>query len=455
MLGVLEMETLVIAMSVTGILLGIAIGIVVGRYVCPSLAQAQADIARREGAAREEVARLTERMNNLTRQLEDQGDVRKQLTTEFENIATRILKSNTDQLSDTSQKTLGELINPLRERIKEFQDKVEVTYDNEKRDVLSLKALIQTTLDTSQKVGGQADDLAKALRGDSQLLGRWGELALETLLEAAGLEEGRGYIKQGKGLNLKSEDGAAQKPDFIVKLPDGRSFIVDSKANLSSYDKMIAASDDSDRKQHGKQLVKDLKAGIDDLHHDHYQGNAKLRSHEAVLMFIPIEGCLAAALKGDPSLFTYAWDRGVVLVGPSTLMMTMSTVASMWQYQEQKGKAHEIADLAGKLCSKFCDSIDDLNTIGKKLNEAIHTHDGAMRRLFHGKGNALSIMEGIRGRRVDMKPIPSVVIGGILVAPEKDEDEDAHQTGKLNSSVSPTDSLPQNGTISGTLLSPK
>jgi DNA anti-recombination protein RmuC len=131
----------------------------------------------------------------------------------------------------------------------------------------------------------------------------------------------------------------------------------------------------------------------------------------------------------------------------------MSTVASMWQYQEQKGKAHEIADLAGKLCNKFCDSIDDLNTIRKKIAEALNTHDGAMRRLFHGKGNALSIMEGIRGRRVDMKPIPSVVIGDILIAPQKDEE--VRQTSTLESTVPPTEELPQNGKIAGTFTSPK
>lgn len=207
--------------------------------------------AQRDGAASEakaagaEVARLTERENALTEKLEKQtaelAEQQKQLTTEFENIATRILKANASEQSENSQKALATILDPLRERIQEFQKKVETTYDSENREVLSLKEQIKLIVEASLAVGNQADGLAKALRGDSQLLGRWGELALERILVAAGLTDGREYITQGRGLGLKTEAGGAQKPDIIVMLPEGRTMIVDSKVPLTSYERLIAA----------------------------------------------------------------------------------------------------------------------------------------------------------------------------------------------------------------------
>ena len=191
--------------------------------------------SQRETAANEtktagaEVARLTERVAAYSDKIEVQAaqlaNQQKQLTAEFENIATRVLKANATELSENSQKELSAILEPLRERIQDFQNKVESTYTAENREVLSLKEQIKLILETSHAIGNQADGLAKALRGDSQLLGRWGELALERILEAAGLTEGREYISQGRGLGLKNESGRAQRPDIIVNLPEQRTMI--------------------------------------------------------------------------------------------------------------------------------------------------------------------------------------------------------------------------------------
>jgi DNA recombination protein RmuC len=374
-----------------------------------------------------EVAKLTERERTLTEKLAAQSqqlaDTQLQLTTEFENIANRILRASTIELSDSSQKALTALLDPLRERLQDFQQKVETTYDAERREVLSLKEQIRAVVETSHAIGSQADGLAKALRGDSQLLGRWGELALERILEAAGLREGREYVTQGRGLKLRGDDGGIQRPDVIVMLPERRTLIVDSKVPLASYERLIGMQDETDLALCRAQFVRDVKGHIENLSGKRYQENSSLQAHDSVLMFVPIEGALAAALTCEPELFTYAWDRGVVLVGPPTLLMTMRTVASIWRYELQGQNAQEIARLAGELCDKVSISLADLNAVAEKMDAATIAHNEAVKRLSTGKGNALSIGERIRLLGVKTRrPVPAVLVDGVPVAAAFEDD---------------------------------
>lgn len=390
----------------------------------------QRDAAASEAkAAGAEVARLKERENALTQKIETQtlqlAEQQKQLTAEFENIANRILKANATELSANSQKALAAILDPLRERIQDFQKKVETTYEAENREVLSLKEQIKLIVETSHAIGNQADGLAKALRGDSQLLGRWGELTLERILEAAGLTEGREYISQGRGLGLKSEAGGAQKPDVIVMLPEQRTMIVDSKVPLTSYERVIAAKDETERAICADLFVRDVKFHIDALAGKRYQENEKLQAHDCVLMFVPIEGALAAALTREPELFVYAWERRVVLVGPPTLLMTMRTVASIWRYELQGQNAQEIARLAGDLCDKVTMSLLDLNDAAQKITGALNAHNEAVKRLSTGKGNALSVGERIRSLGVKTKrPMPSMIVNSLSIMPTSEESEE-------------------------------
>jgi len=380
-------------------------------------------------AAGAEVARLSERETALGEKIDTQAkqltEQQKQLTAEFENIANRILKTNATELSENSQKALTALLDPLRERIQDFQKKVESTYEAENREVLALKEQIKLIVETSHAIGSQADGLAKALRGDSQLLGRWGELALERILEAAGLTEGREYITQGRGLGLKSEEGGPQKPDVVVVLPEKRTMIIDSKVSLTSYERLIAAKGEGERESCADQFVRDMKGHIDGLAGKRYQENEKLEAHDCVLMFVPIEGALAAALTREPELFVYAWERRVVLVGPPTLLMTMRTVASIWRYELQGQNAQEIARLAGDLCDKVSASLNDLNGVAEKISGALSAHNEAVKRLSTGKGNALSIGERMRSLGVKTKkPMPSMLVDGIPIgSPGEDSDE--------------------------------
>ena len=376
-------------------------------------------------AAAAEVARLTEREKALSERIADQAaqlaDMQKQLTTEFENIANRILKVNASELSESSHKALAAVLDPLRQRIQDFQNKIESTYESEAREVLSLKEQIKLIVETSHAIGTQADGLARALRGDSQLLGRWGEIALERILEAAGLMEGREYISQGRGLGLKSDAGRTQKPDIIIMLPEQRTMIIDAKVPLAGYERLIAAQEEADRLAAGDRFVRDVKAHIDDLAGKRYQDNGKLMAHDCALMFVPIEGALAAALAREGELFTYAWDRRVVLVGPSTLLMTMRTVASIWRYELQGQNAQQIARLAGELCDKVSLSLGDFNDVAEKITAVLNTHNDAVKRLSTGRGNVLSI--GARMRELGVKakrPMPAMLVdGGAIAATEE------------------------------------
>jgi DNA recombination protein RmuC len=376
---------------------------------------------------REEIAKLSEREAALTNKIaeltQQVAETQKQLTAEFENIANRVLKATSAELSQNSLQNLSAILDPFRERIQEFQKKVETTFDAENRDVLSLKEQISLVVATSTAIGNQADGLAKALRGDSQLLGRWGELALERILETAGLKEGREYVTQGRGLKLKSDEGSLQRPDVIILLPEQRSMIIDSKVPLAGYERLITARDEDERTSLRQQFVRDVKGHIDSLAGKRYQENSALRAHDCVLMFVPIEGALAAALTCEPELFAYAWQRHVVLVGPPTLLMTLRTVASIWRYQQQGENAQEIARLAGELCDKITNSIGDLNTVAEKMQSALGAHSEAMKRLFTGRGNALLIGDRIKSLGVKTKQPPNVVIDGLPVNIGSPEDE--------------------------------
>jgi len=224
---------------------------------------------------------------------------------------------------------------------------------------------------------------------------------------------------------LKDESGGTQKPDIVIMLPEKRTMIIDSKAPLASYERLIAAKEEAERAICAAQVVRDMKGHIDGLAGKQYQDNEKLRAHDCVLMFVPIEGALAAALMTEPELFVYAWQRRVVLVGPPTLLMTLRTVASIWRYELQERNAQEIARLAGELCDKLTSSLTDLNGVAEKIREALEAHNEAMKRLATGRGNALSIGERIRGLGVKTKKAaPTVLINGVSVEAGHEEAKD-------------------------------
>src|SRR5215471_7288268 len=337
-----------------------------------------------------ELAGASERQAALTRTLSERDEqlkgLQEQLKTEFENIATKILTAASSQLSEKSQETLVAILDPLKTKIFEFQQKVESTHLADTAQRSALAEQIKQIASTNQSIGLQAENLANALKGDSQLRGRWGEVRLERILEKSGLERGREFVVQGGDFSIKNADGGSQRPDVIILLPENRHFVIDSKVSLVDYLDYEAAQSDEIRAGCVRKLLASVRSHIEDLSSKNYQYASAINSHDLVFMFIPIEGVAALVLQNDDSLFEFAWTRKVVLVSPSTLFMTMQTVGSVWRYERQSHNAQAIADQAGQLYDKLVGFVGDLNDVAQKIQAAADAHGNAMKKLATGRG---------------------------------------------------------------------
>lgn len=335
------------------------------------------------------------------------------LKSEFENIANKVLLATSDQLKEKSSETLTAILDPLKTRILEFQKKVEETHLEDSKQRSALGREIKNISDANQAIGLQAEGLAKALKGDSQLRGRWGEVRLERILEKSGLVRGREFVVQGGDFNIKSEEGGSQRPDVVILLPEGRHFVVDSKISLVDYLDYEASEEEVQRAGCLKKLLASVRGHIDGLAGKNYQHAQAINSHELVFMFMPIEGVAALVLQNDDNIFEYAWQRKIVLVSPSTLFMAMQTVQSIWRYEHQSENAQAIAELAGQLYDKLAGVVGDLNDVAAKIASAADSHNEAMKKLSSGKGNALGRAQRLKALGVSSKKdIPLVTLDG-------------------------------------------
>src|SRR6185437_4659051 len=286
-----------------------------------------------------ELASASERENGLKKLIEQRAEeltaVQTELRTEFENIANRVLGFAAAQLSENSANSLGPILEPLRQKISDFQQKVESTHVEDTRQRSALEQQIRHIIETHLSIGKQAENLAKALKGDSQIRGRWGEVQLERILERSGLVKGREFVVQGGDFKMKTADGAAQRPDVIVLLPENRHFVIDSKVSLIDYAQYESAETDDEKAACIKKVLASVKGHINNLAEKKYQHAGAINSHDLVFMFVPIEGVLALALNTDHNLLDHAWNRGIVLVSPSTLFMAMKTVGAIWRHERQ------------------------------------------------------------------------------------------------------------------------
>jgi len=346
------------------------------------------------------------------------------LKTEFENMANRVLAATANQLSTQSQESLAVILNPLKERIAEFQQKVEASHLEDTSQRATIVEQIRQVTATGQSLGMQAENLTKALKGDPQLRGQWAEIRLERILEQAGLERGRDFVVQGGDFNLKGEDGGSVRPDVIVLLPENRHLIIDSKLSLIHYLEYEAAEDEEARAVALKKLVASVRGHADSLAAKRYQSADGLNAHELVLMFIPIEGVAAAVLRKDDGLYSYCWNKKIVMVAPSALLMTMTSVASIWRDKRQNESALRIAHQAGQLYDKLAGFVCDLNEVSLKIQSAADAHGEAMKKLATGKGNALSRAQKLKALDVSSKKdFPFVILGGEKHAVDAEEDE--------------------------------
>ncbi len=365
------------------------------------------------GIQSQQLARAEADFGNLQEKLDSQKKemetLQQKFTTEFENIATKILKQNTEDFSISNQKSITELLSPLKEKIQVFEKKVEDTYEKGLKDQTDLKAELKKLHDLNLKISDEANNLTKALKGDVKKQGNWGEVILERILERSGLTEGREYIKQESVL---SENGQRFQPDVVIHLPDQKHIVVDSKVSLVAYERLVNAADEKDRSAFVKEHLLSVRSHIKILSEKHYQHSPNFNSPDFVLLFVPIESSFSIAVQEDQDLFSYAWDNKVVIVSPSTLLATLRTIASIWQQENQTRNALEIARQSGALYDKFVAFISDMESIGKSLESTRKTYDQATNKLYSGSGNLVRRAENIRklGAKTT-KELPPEMIG--------------------------------------------
>jgi len=351
---------------------------------------------------------LEEKLNSQKQELED---LQKRFTSEFENIATKILKENSREFSNSNQKNMNEILSPIKEKLVSFEKKVEETYDKELRDKISLREEVKKLYDLNTKISDEANNLTKALKGDVKKQGNWGEVVLERILERSGLTKGQEYDRE---VAMKNDDGQAIRPDVIIRLPEEKHIIVDSKVSLVAYERLVNATNDDERELFQKEHISSFKSHIKGLADKHYQSSASLNTPDFVLMFVPIESSFSVAVQADQELFGYAWDNKIVVVSPSTLLATLRTISSIWKQENQNKNVMEIARQGGALYDKFVGFVEDLIKLGKQMEGAQKIYQESVKKLYDGTGNLVGRAEKIRtlGAKVKKK-LPQALLDRI------------------------------------------
>ncbi|PHN08548.1 DNA recombination protein RmuC [Flavilitoribacter nigricans] len=347
------------------------------------------DLAEKDTELRQLSATLAGREQQLLQieeKLQTQADeveqLQRQARVEFENLANRLLEEKSNQFKSQNQQALHDILDPLRERIKSFEDGIEKRFLEETRDRVSLKKEIEHLRLLNQQLSEDANNLATALKGENKTQGDWGEVQLEMLLERAGLARDIHYQTQ---TSFRDEDGRQKRPDFIINLPDNKHLIIDCKVSLTAYERFFQASKDEKRKKYLRQHIDSLRSHIKDLSGKNYQQLYQINSPDYLLLFVPIEPAFGIALQEDSSLFNEALDQNIVIVTTSTLLATMRTVSYIWKQEKQKRNVLEIARQSGLLYDRFVSFIDDLKAVGLRLDSAQGAYHDAMRKLTDGK----------------------------------------------------------------------
>lgn len=347
--------------------------------------------------------------NRLNEQKQEFEDLNKRFNTEFENLANKILDEKSKKFTDQNKENLENVLKPLRERIKDFEKKVDEKYDTEQKERASLKGEIKVLHELNKKISEEAHNLTTALKGDTKKQGNWGELILERILESSGLIKDEEYKTQETTYN---EAGERLHPDVVIQLPDNKHIIIDSKVSLVAYEKVMNAEDDDERDKWLKAHMVSVKAHIKGLSEKNYHTSRGMNSPEFVLMFMPIESSFSMSVRADDELFNFAWDKRIVIVSPSTLLATLRTVASIWKQDKQTKNALEIAEKSGRLYDKFVGFIEDMQKIGDRLSSTQKVYDEGMKKLSEGSGNLVRRAEELKkmGAKAN-KQLPGEILG--------------------------------------------
>ncbi|WP_263227974.1 DNA recombination protein RmuC [Pseudomonas alabamensis] len=352
----------------------------------------EAELRRLESRVAGLEAELREQQEGHTQRLEDLQDARDTLRAQFADLATRIFDEREQRFAQTSQQHLGQLLDPLKERIQAFEKRVEDSYQQEARERFSLAKELERLQQLNQRLSDEATNLTQALKGQ-KTQGNWGELILERVLEHAGLEKGREYHTQ---VSLKSADGERYQPDVLIMLPGNKQVVVDAKVSLTAYQQFVSDPDGERAQAALKQHVQSLRNHVKGLSGKDYSRLEGLHSLDFVLLFVPIEAAFSAALQAEPNLFQEAFDRQIVIVSPTTLLATLRVIDSLWKQERQTQNAREIAERAGWLYDKFVLFIQDLDELGNRLQQVDKAYAAARNKLCEGRGNLVSRSEQLK-----------------------------------------------------------
>lgn len=352
----------------------------------------ESELRRLDAQAASLSAELREQQESHQRRLMDLQGSRDELRAQFAELAGKIFDEREQRFAETSQQRLGQLLDPLKERIQSFEKRVEESYQAEARERFSLAKELERLQQLNLRLSDEATNLTRALKGQ-KTQGNWGELILERVLEHAGLEKGREYQTQ---VSLKGPDGERFQPDVLILLPGDKQVVVDSKVSLTAYQQFVGSDDPQVAQAALKQHVLSLRNHVKGLAGKDYKRLEGLHSLDFVLLFVPIEAAFSAALQAEPNLFQEAFDRHIVIVSPTTLLATLRVIDSLWKQERQSQNAREIAERAGWLYDKFVLFIQDLDEVGNRLQQLDKAYAAARNKLTEGRGNLISRSEQLK-----------------------------------------------------------
>jgi DNA recombination protein RmuC len=353
------------------------------------------------------LAELSERFFAEKRQGEEKiallNDAKASLTTQFENIANKILDENSRKFTEQNSRGIGEMLSPLRQKIEDFQTKVDTVYNNDTKDRAALGEQVRHLLTLNQSLSQDAKNLTSALKGSGKTQGTWGELVLDRVLDLSGLRKGEEYIVQG---SYQGEIGSRSQPDVTIRLPEERNLIIDSKVSLTAYEKYASSDDDTDRSNALKAHVDSVRKHMKDLSGKNYQSIYELKTLDFVLMFVPIEPAFMLAVTNDGDILKDGWNQNVLLVSPSTLLFVLRTVSHLWRKEEQSRNAKEIAIRGARLYDALCGFASELQQVGVRIGQAQDSYNDAIDKLSKKKGNVIRQAEMLK--HLGLKPTKSL-----------------------------------------------